>query len=323
MLMLRNNKETSKMIRLDFNNLFVSTHGDISSITSEVVINDQIKSVVFHNGININFIRDLLHFQANIPRVYSKHLTMSHRLPFHELNSNAVITTHNTGNRRLQLHSTITVVPPIVQNRKSVVVYVPSIDRQFHPIMTVDKHVFEKHLNELLLHLQATDDMLKKGGDLITSDGFKTEIINRLQENLVNNFIWLDIVNAVVETLNMQRDVNKAVWTAITTIMRYWMNQFNTTIGMISRTTGTFIDELLGYITKIDEDCQIEDVESVDTDDDRQKVAKNFKALILRNVSISRLVEHIKEINLISIATVREASKKIVDPGEKMTIVLT
>jgi len=311
------------MIRLDFNNIFVSTHGDVASITSDMVINEQIKNVVFHNGININFMRDILHIQANIPRVYSKNLTMSHRLPFHELNSNAVINTCNTGNRRIHLHSEITVVPPIVQSKKCVVVYVHNVDRQFQPIMTVDKNVFEKHLNELLIHLHATHEMIKKAGNLTTSDGFRIEIVKRLQENLVNNLIWEDIANAAVETLNMQRNVNKALWIAITTIMRYWMNQFNTTLGIISMTTSTYIDELLKYVDKIKNECNWDDVPNVDNDENRQKIANNFKALILRNINISHLVEHIKEINLISIATVREASKKIIDPGEKMTIVLT
>lgn len=310
------------MIRLDFNNIFVSTHGDISSITSDMVINEQLKRVVFNNGININFIRDLLHFQANIPRVYSKNLTMSHRLPFHELNSNAVISTYNTGNKGIKLHSIITVVPPIVQSKKCVLVYVHSTDQQFYPIMTVDKNLFQKNLNELLIHLKATYEIMNRSGNLVVSDGFQTEIINRLQSNLVNNFIWTDIINSVVETLNLQRDVKKAVWSAITTVMRYWMNQFNTTLGMSLITPASHIAELSRYIHDINVRYNITNVADADTPANQNTIAENFKALISRNATISQLVDHIKEINLISIATVREATKKIIAPGEKMTIVL-
>lgn len=306
------------MIRLEFNNLFVSTHGVLDSVTPDMIANEQIRNVVFNNGININFIRDLLHFQANIPRVYSKNLTMSHRLPFHELNGNAVISVSNTGNRRIHLHSVITVVPPIVENKKGMLVYIHNIGRQFYPVMTVEKNIFEKHLNELLIHLRATEEMIQRAGSLIKKEVFKLEIVKRLQDNLINNFIWQDITNACAETLNMQRNVNEAVWIAIITIMRHWMTQFNTTIGMVSMSSPKSFDELLEYAIKTQKDYKI----AVNGADNKDTIAQNFKTLILRNICISRLVEHFKEINLISVATVREASKKFIDPGEKMTIVL-
>lgn len=325
-----------------FNKLFVADFKNERPIHSSVLLEEHMKQVVFINGININFMRDLLRLQAQHPLLYSSQ-DGCREFPYLPIHSKVSVCV-NTGPSLLRVYDKFSVIPPIYKNGK--VVTSSSGYMTVYPLWTVSTVIFQTYLNNILSCAKWMFE-LKNLTDTYSSQSiWKHTVVECVDKVIKNNNLWTEMLTSVAYEKHTERDHVATVHHLLDIIWSHWLPILQGTVQ--SKTvpllpTGKMVEKLMSKMADFgrDKDEEISKISEqmsgfetrTDTQTDRQeeqlsREVKNsiealkttFHHIMDRDLTFTALAQYTRNFDISINGTVKHAKNQFIYPGQEMTI---
>lgn len=325
-----------------FNKIYVTDFKNERSIHPTRLMEEQLKNVMFINGININFMRDLLRLQGQYPLIYSRKPD-NQQFPYLSVHAKVAYCV-NTGPAVLRVYDKFSVIPPVYKHGKLVSCGSPIL--KVYPLWTVNKNIFQKDLNNILTCARCTFE-LSGHTKLYNSNPFWKRILVDCVENVIKkNELWNEMLSSVAYEMGTERNHIATVLHLLEIIHTHWLtalyetphaqtipqlptkhmvDNLITKMCTIGRQKDTHIIELLQKMEGL------QNTENVSTDineDDypnelkksQQAMRTAFHDILDRDLTFSALSEYHKIFDICINGIVKQGKNKYIYPGQEMQI---
>lgn len=325
-----------------FNKIYVADLKNERPIHSTQLIEEQLKNVLFINGININFMRDLLRLQGQYPLLYSTQADSMEfpYLPIHSKVAQCV----NTGPAVLRVYDKFSVIPPIYKHGKLVSCWSGYI--KVYPLWTVSTSIFQKNLNNILLCARWMFE-LKEYTALYSSNPLWRHAVVQCVDSVIKmNDLWNEMLASVAYEKHTERDHVATVLNLLDIIYTHWLPVLQGTaqsktvpllptqhmidnlmlkMCTVGKTKDTYITDLLTNLEglRITDDVQTginEEDYSTESKNSQEALKVAFQNIMDRDLTFSALSQYHKMFDICINGTVKQAKNQFIYPGQEMLI---
>lgn len=325
-----------------FNKIYVTDFKNERPIHSRQLLEQQLKDVLFINGININFMRDLIRLQGQLPLLYSTQADNG-QFPYLPIHSKVAYCV-NTGPAVLRVYDKISVIPPIYKHGE--LVSCASGFLKVYPLWTVNTNIFQKDLNNILSCARCTFELSGYTTRYSSNSFWRSTLVQCVDNAIKKNELWNEMLSSIAYEMGTERNHTTTVLNLLDVIHTHWLPvlygsaQPQTIPQVPSKlmidtlmtkmcTVGNAKDRyVLGLLREMEGFQNPKDV-SIDLNEEdyppelknsQQAVKRAFHSLLERDLTFRALSEYHKFFDININGTVKQGKNKYIYPGQEMQI---